>query len=372
MSDSSIRTDIPFVDRSLRECLQTLGMTALICLFIAAVTQWMNDGGYIDNLRIALGFGFSIVLSLYVLHLVAPGRWLPAKNALAFLIGMAIGLSNLSSVAYNSPTAVWVFTDNTANLRNIVFSTAISLTVFFFFYTQYRAQKYRLQAKQSALESAELNRSRAISELQLLQSQIEPHFLFNTLAHVEALTESDPQQARVLLRDLTSMLRTSLTRTRSAMTTLGEELEFLRHYLQILQHRIGDRLHFTIDCADSLRTVPLPPLLVQPLVENAIQHGLEPSVEGGELVISARSDADNLVIRVSDTGVGPGPEASKQSIGLKNVRSRLRLIYGDEARCELQPNQPSGLTAQLLIPLNATNNLKPELDDAYDTHCTDR
>ncbi|MGC3997982.1 MAG: histidine kinase [Anaeromyxobacter sp.] len=161
--------------------------------------------------------------------------------------------------------------------------------------------------------------------------------------------EEDPGRARRMLLNLTGYLRGSLRRTRSGATTLGEELDLVRAYLEIQEVRMGERLAFDIRCPEPLRDRPLPPLLLQPLVENALRHGLEPRVEGGRVTVSAVRAGDALVLEVQDDGAGidlhrpPG-------VGLANVRERVRAISGGAGSLTLQPVVPSGLCARIVIP----------------------
>jgi LytS/YehU family sensor histidine kinase len=147
-------------------------------------------------------------------------------------------------------------------------------------------------------------RREAEARLQLLQAQIEPHFLFNSLAHVLSLIEADPPQARALLEHFVDCLRASLGGLRQPSHTLGDELRLVRAYLQVQGHRMGDRLRVHWDVPDKLPTLPPPALLRQPLVENALQHGLEPALDGGSLWISARKQGQGWHLSVRDDGLG--------------------------------------------------------------------
>ncbi len=167
------------------------------------------------------------------------------------------------------------------------------------------------QPDQAALETerrqaAELRQSETAAKLAMLQAQIEPHFLFNTLANVQSLIHREPDQASRMLDHLNRYLRASLGRTRKAQTLLQEELELVEALLQIAAIRLGERLAYRIDVPAALRGVPLPPLLLQPLVENAVSHGIEPAIHGGEIVISARAVEGVLTLQVCDSGAGLG------------------------------------------------------------------
>ncbi len=183
----------------------------------------------------------------------------------------------------------------------------------------------------------------------MLQAQIEPHFLFNTLSNVLSLLESDPARGRAMLEDLTRYLRSSLSRTRDRMTTLGQELDLVRAYLDIWRVRMGERLRYTIEVPDKLRDMPFPPMLVQPLVENAVKHGLETKVEGGEILVSVEEHGEGYRLIVADTGLGLQDDAIS-GIGLANVKERLEALYDGKARLILEDNHPSGLMVTMEIP----------------------
>jgi sensor histidine kinase YesM len=208
----------------------------------------------------------------------------------------------------------------------------------------------------SELEARELARLEAEkrgieAQLKMLQAQIEPHFLFNTLANLSCLIEAEPRLATALLDALIRYLRASLTRTRAEGGTLGDEIGLLRAYLEVLQIRMGKRLQFVIDVAPALMSLPLPPMLLQPLVENAIRHGLEPKVEGGTVTISVSRGATSVLMTVQDDGLGfADTEGKAEGLGLANIRARLVALYGSAARLSLSSKVGAGVTAQVEIP----------------------
>ena len=183
----------------------------------------------------------------------------------------------------------------------------------------------------------------------MLQAQIEPHFLFNSLSTVLSLVDTDREKAGRMLTDLIRYLRVSLSRTRAESTTIDQEMEMARAYLDIYQIRMGDRLQYRIQAEDGLKEAAIPPMLVQPLVENAVKHGLEPTVEGGLVTITAYSVPQKIRITVTDTGKGLD-ETGDAGFGLMNIRERLHSLYGQEARVILEENSPSGLKATIEIP----------------------
>ena len=177
----------------------------------------------------------------------------------------------------------------------------------------------RLETEKAAMEA----------ELRLVQSQMEPHFLFNTLANVRSLIDSDPRRAGEMLETFVAFLRTSLRTSRERTVALSQELDVVKHYLDLFAKRMGQRLRYRIDLPEGIGSVRIPPLLVQPLVENAVKHGLEPSIDGGEITIAAERADGKIRIRVADSGVGIRETAGGSGIGLENVRRRLAIMYGD-------------------------------------------
>ncbi|MGE5617004.1 MAG: sensor histidine kinase, partial [Bacillota bacterium] len=182
-----------------------------------------------------------------------------------------------------------------------------------------------------------------------LQAQVEPHFLFNTLAHVKSLYRRDPERGRRMLDRFLDYLAAALPRVRQATTTLAEELELARAYLDIHQLRIGGRLAFAIEVPQEIASLRFPPLMLLTLVENAIKHGIAPQTEGGMIVIRARADDSVLRIEVRDTGAGLR-EVAGAGMGLANVRARLVALFGAGARVVIEPNLPSGVVAAIEIP----------------------
>jgi signal transduction histidine kinase len=209
----------------------------------------------------------------------------------------------------------------------------------------------RAEAEAERLQRIEHETLAARAQLAVLQAQIEPHFLFNTLSNVVGLIDTNAPAARQMLIDLTALLRTSLARTRRPVVTLGEEMELLRAYLGIMAVRMGPRLAWHIDAPDEVLAARLPPLLVQPLVENAIHHGLEPKTTGGHLTVRCRRDGDRLTVEVFDDGTGITTDM-REGTGLANVRQRLAATCGPDATLALATSAAGGFTARLSLPFH--------------------
>ena len=210
------------------------------------------------------------------------------------------------------------------------------------------------------------------ARLRLLQAQIEPHFLFNTLANVVSLIEPAPERATLMLEHFIAYLRASLAASRASQGTVGQEAALLRDYLQILEIRMGRRLQWSIDVDPALVDVPLAPMLLQPVVENAIRHGLEPRIEGGRVSIRitratvTRHDRAvvMLVALVEDDGLGFAPSATS-GVGLSNLRERLAMLYDGQASLTIEDRRP-GTTVRLELPLSPPP-AGPAIPDAGDT-----
>jgi Histidine kinase len=218
-----------------------------------------------------------------------------------------------------------------------------------------RASMRMAELKRKEADFHSMSRQVTEAKLQALQAQVEPHFLYNTLASVQALTEVDPAQANAMTGHLIQYLRNALPKMRESVSTVGQEIELVRAYLNILQMRMGKRLTFDITVPQSLLELPFPPLMVPSLVENAIKHGLEPQREGGSVVIGAQTQDGKLRVTVADTGRGFG-ESIGAGVGLTNIRERLAALYGDKAKLTLEENAPHGVIATIEVPLGVSAN----------------
>lgn len=208
----------------------------------------------------------------------------------------------------------------------------------------------RHQALAFDLERSELERQALDARLHLLQAQVAPHFLFNTLANVQALVDAGSPQAAAVLRSLIAYLRAAVPRLHEAATTLGQELELVQAYLELMHMRMPDRLQFALQVDQAALPLRCPPLTLLTLVENAVRHGIDPSEEGGRIDIGVRRHEGRCTVRVSDTGVGLRPSGTGLGIGLSTLRERLQLIFGDDAWLCVSAQQPQGVCAELELP----------------------
>ena len=234
----------------------------------------------------------------------------------------------------------WFLVDHGTNYEN---AEAISRAI------TRRVAEHR-RGERAAVAQTETEKELTVAKLSLLHAQVEPHFLYNTLASAQLLTRSDPARADEMLGHLIQYLRHSLPRTENEMSTLGAELERALAYLEILMIRMGPRLSVQVDVPEALRGTPLPPMMLQTLVENAIKHGLEPRTGGGTIWIRARATDGDVAVTVADDGDGFNTKTSGTGIGLKNVRERLRLAFGGAASLAVVANFPTGVAATLSVP----------------------
>ena len=231
------------------------------------------------------------------------------------------------------------------------FATAFLVSLLIVSASRSRLNQLRRETEK-ARESERLQvvqRQAVQANLLALQAQIEPHFLFNTLANVVSLIHKHPAKAQQMLEQFIDYLRATLAATRDAQTTLAQEFETLGHLLAILQIRLEQRLAFKLDLPTELESVRLPPMLLQPLVENAVRHGIEPKIEGGAISIAARRVGASIEITVADTGLG-FHDTTAGGIGLRNVRERLQQLYGDAGHLRVEDNAPCGARVTISLP----------------------
>jgi signal transduction histidine kinase len=217
----------------------------------------------------------------------------------------------------------------------------------------YRHEVASIAALQRAeIDRTALEREMAEARLQVLQAQIEPHFLFNTLANVRRLYDTHRAAGETMLDNLMRYLEVALPRMRDSDSTLGRDAELVESFLRVQQIRMGQRLAFSIDIPEQLRAHTVPPMMLLTLAENAIKHGLNPSLDGGMIRIAARAEGDWLILSVGDTGVGFAP-GSGVGTGLANIRARLAAQFGDGANLALENNDLGGVTATITLPLSS-------------------
>ena len=211
-----------------------------------------------------------------------------------------------------------------------------------------RDSEAKAMSLELALQRSRLERHAADARLAVLTAQVEPHFLFNTLANVQALVETGSPRAPAVLRSLIAYLKATMPRLDDGDVQLGREIALVRSYLELMHLRMPDRLRFTVDCDPALQGWPCPPMLLLTLVENAVRHGIDPSETGGSIVVTSAREGDIVRLVVRDDGVGMA-ESAVPGTGLANLRERLAAFYGDSARLEMSERQPHGVLAEVVV-----------------------
>lgn len=328
----------------------TIIISVLIALFLTIIGV---SKPFLPSLIISLSFGISICTLVIMLFRLFNPDLNKTRSTVLILIasvigGMIIG-SHMGPFILRRFFSIVIGTGGEHPLQMVVLALVFGGTATYFFYS-----KERLQFVREAAEKERSNRlasEKAVLEanLRLLQAQIEPHFLFNTLSNIVSLIDTEPAKGKSMLMDLIRYLRTSLSRTLPDTTTLDQEMETIKAYLNIQKIRLGDRLNFTVDVPETLTHHPFPPMLLQPLVENAVKHGLEPKIEGGEIRIAAAKEGESIRIEVADTGLGFA-SLNASGVGIANVRERIRLIYGEKGRLLFEENKPDGVRAIIKVP----------------------
>lgn len=329
---------------------------AIVALFNTAIAAalWLGrGGGFGANLLYSQCIGMSILVCIDVTRRLAWGKAKPPRFAMTALAGAGIVagffIGTLIAGQFVAPP---YGNDGLLGRRTLatLASTALAGTaITFYFLNRERLADLKLQAE--AASHAEVE-----ARLRLLQAQIEPHFLFNTLANLHSLIATDPARAQRMLEHLNDYLRATLAGTRRSAATLAEEFAMLRGFLEIVAIRMGPRLAFTLSLSEALAPAKVPPMLLQPLVENAVKHGLEPKVDGGSVAVSASTRDGKLVLEVADTGLGLGAGAGGTSVGLENVRARLAASYGNAASLDIATNPAGGVTATVTLPLSGESS----------------
>ena len=238
----------------------------------------------------------------------------------------------------------------------ILFTLLAIFALLWVIVTRERIERVKLERSEARAHAETVERQALQAQLRLLQAQIEPHMLFNTLANLQGLIAIDPARAGRMLDQLIQYLRATLSVSRMETTTLGQEFAALDAYLGLMQVRMGQRLAYRCLLPAELRAARLPTMLLQPLVENAIVHGLEPKVDGGLVTIEARRRGELLELAVRDNGLGldAGPArgaSGHHGIGVATTRERLQALYGERAGVDLQADAPHGAIARLTLPL---------------------
>ena len=363
---------VPFFRRWKPSQLRSILLTAILCGVISTliVLTIAAFGGRLTWVRIQQIAIFSLAIGyvqhfLYVLMIGTARRkrsWAPLLmhplmlSLVVPVAGIYVGFV-IAQAVVSGGTRFFSFDDG---WREFVFSACIAVAIGWMLWEVAEASRLREVARRERAEleaaAARSDKERATAELKTLRAQVEPHFLYNTLSNVVSLIDREPATAKHMTERLIGYLRHTLDASRRDNATVGDELAIVNDYLEILRLRMGDRLAFSIDATDEVRAIALSPMLLQPLVENAIKHGLEPKITGGSLLVSATIHESVLQIRITDTGLGFGvaTDTAGSGSGLANVRARLKALYGDAATLTIE--QPT-MGTQICISLPMATGL---------------
>jgi len=327
----------------------------IICTLLAFVVTIIGPiKNFLINFVVSQSFGITIAaIVFWSLLIIRPRSW----ELLLFIVvidvccAVIIGLQICIFILQYFFNIVLDFQANGLGLQIIIGGILFGFFGVYFFITKTRLKYNTEMIKEEKTRSTDMEKENLSANLKVLQAQIEPHFLFNTLSNILSLIDTKPETGKSMLLDLTKYLRTSLARTLPEKTTLSQEISMIKAYLDIHKIRMDERLNYKIDVPDNLELHSFPPMLLQPLVENTIKHGLEPKVEGGEIVIRAAQENNILKIEVTDTGLGFS-DLDKPGLGIANVRERLGLLFGEKGRLIIEENNPHGVRATIEMPIN--------------------
>jgi len=330
----------------IRSLFYTLVFDTLIAIFLTAMKF---GAGFPINFIISQCIGLSICTCILIAHYFFDNSGPILKAALvaaALIIGTICGSYLGSAASGLSPADLF---ERHSLLQLLLLGVMFGSIITYIFSSREQIAESQARIQEEKIKRLTSEKKAAEANLKLLQAQIEPHFLFNTLSNVLSLLDIDSDKGKSMLVDFIQYLRASLSKIREQQATLGQEMEMIQAYLNIFKVRMGDRLQYQIDMPEKLKSNVFPPMLIQPLVENAIKHGLEPKVDGGEIFITGEAKDGILRLEVADTGDGFKGEKNL-GMGLSNIRERLQSIYGKSSRLILEENQPHGLKATIEVP----------------------
>jgi hypothetical protein len=341
-----------FARKTLRRAAVALTISSAVWLLL--MTHWKSSPSNLYLRLTILGLSATAAFTLFevwpprlprwiqrwVLQVIAVGVFMPVTTLLIYILSTRDGAPPFWSV--QERMTGWMIMTLFALL--IAPWTALAAIV------RQKEALVREQELAFALERSELERQALDARLHLLQAQVAPHFLFNTLANVQALVDAGSPHASALLRSLTAYLRAAVPLLREPAASIERELQLVRPYLELMQMRMPDRLQYTLEVDPSTLTLRCPPTTVLTLVENAVRHGIDPSEEGGRIDIDIALRRERCIIRVSDTGAGLHASANGLGTGLTALRERLSLIFGNDANLRLTPLSPHGVSVEVDMP----------------------
>jgi signal transduction histidine kinase len=341
-----------FVVKTARRLAVALTMSIVVGLLMTIT--WAGSLSALFLRTIILGLMATAAFAAFEIWPRGLPRWLQRWALQVVAVGVCMPVTTVLIYLLSTPEGAAPFWENPARMDGWTHLTFAGLllapwTALVAIVRQKEA--FALDQKTTfALERSELERQALDARLRLLQAQVAPHFLFNTLANVQALVDAGSPHASDVLRSLTAYLRAAVPLLHESAATIERELQLVRPYLELMQMRMPDRLHYVINVEPSALSVRCPPTTLLTLVENAVRHGIDPSEEGGRINVDIAHHGERCVIRVTDTGAGLEASAGGLGTGLNTLRERLRLIFGDAASLRLTPNDPRGTIVEIDMP----------------------
>jgi signal transduction histidine kinase len=338
--------------RATRRVAVALAMSIVVGLLMLG--SWRNSASALFLRTIIIGLSGTAAFSLFEVWPRRLPRWLQRWALQVVAVGVSMPVTTVLIYVLSTPRGAPPFWENPARLdgwTHLTFGglllapwTALAAIV------RQKEAFARDQELTFALERSELERQALDARLHLLQAQVAPHFLFNTLANVQALVDAGSPHASAVLRSLTAYLRAAVPRLHESAATIERELQLVRPYLELMQMRMPDRLQYAMNVDPAALTVRCPPTTLLTLVENAVRHGIDASEEGGRIDVDIARRGDRCVVRVTDTGAGLHHSANGPGTGLTTLSERLQLIFGDAAQLRLTANDGRGAVVEIEMP----------------------
>ena len=331
-----------------------VALTMSIGVGLLMMSVWKSSPSSLFLRTIILGLSATAAFGLFEAWPRSLPQWLQRWALQVVAVGALMPVTTLLIYVLSTPQSAppfWKDADRMNGWTHLTFAaillapwTALAAVV------RQKEAFARNQKLAFALERSELERQALDARLHLLQAQVAPHFLFNTLANVQALVDAGSPHASVVLRSLTAYLRAAVPLLHEPTATIERELQLVRPYLELMQMRMPDRLQYAMNVDQGALNVRCPPTTVLTLVENAVRHGIDPSEEGGRIDIDIERRGERCVVRVIDTGAGLHESANGLGTGLTTLRERLQLIFGDAAQLRLTSGAPRGVAVEVDIP----------------------
>jgi histidine kinase/histidine kinase/DNA gyrase B/HSP90-like ATPase len=332
----------------------TVALTMSIGVGLLMMSVWIGSPSSLFLRTIILGLSATAAFGLFEVWPRRLPRWLQRWALQVVAVGALMPVTTLLIYVLSTPQGGPPFWRDPGRMNGWTHLTfaAILLAPWTALAAVVRQKEAfaRDQKLAFALERSELERQALDARLHLLQAQVAPHFLFNTLANVQALVDAGSPHASVVLRSLTAYLRAAVPLLHESAATIERELQLVRPYLELMQMRMPDRLQYAMNVDPSALKVRCPPTTLLTLVENAVRHGIDPSEEGGRIDIDIDRRGERCVVRVTDTGAGLHASANGLGTGLTTLRERLQLIFGDAAQLRLTSGAPRGVAVEVDLP----------------------